>query len=293
MIIARLFPAGERSLASGIFGSGAFAATLLAPKTVIFLSNHYDWRLSFIFAGSLGVLWLVPWLIIFRHPQRRAISWNRSLVGAPLRLQTELANLKEIFGSPGFWGVTLMGMGLVPILYFATQWLPSYFELALGQSYDQTMGDALTLTYLTLDIGLWTGGAAVLWLGRRGADLLRARKRVITVGCLLVMSLAFLPAVHSLALTVAVLCLALGGIGGFLANQHAFKQDVALKQVAGLSAWVGCIETTFAAVVVERVGKMVKETGDFVAVFYMLSGLAVFALVIVLVFVRPAWYRVE
>src|SRR5688500_18335421 len=49
MIIARLFPAGERSLACGIFGSGAFVATLLAPKLVIYLSNTYNWRFSFLF----------------------------------------------------------------------------------------------------------------------------------------------------------------------------------------------------------------------------------------------------
>ncbi len=294
MIIARLFPANERSLASGIFGSGAFAATLIAPKSVIFLSAHYNWRLSFVVAGALGLLWLVPWLIIFRHPEQRVLHWDRSLAGGgPLRLETEWGHLKEIFGSPGFWGVTLMGMGLVPILYFATQWLPSYFELALGQAYDQFLGDKLTVIYLMLDIGLWTGGGLVLWMMRRGFGLLPTRKLVIVAGCLCVMSVVLLPTVSSIVLTVAVLCLAMLGIGAFLASQHAFKQDVALNQVASLSAWVGCIETGFAALVVERVGTMVKGTNDFTLVFYMLFGLALFALVIVLIFVRPNWYRFE
>jgi ACS family hexuronate transporter-like MFS transporter len=294
MIIARLFPANERSLASGIFGSGAFAATLLAPKSVIYLSNQFDWRVSFLFAGGLGVLWLVPWFLIFREPERRALNWSRSMVTSERRtLKQELANLKEIFGSPGFWGVTLMGMGLVPILYFATQWLPSYFELSLDQRYDQALGDKLTFIYLMLDVGLWVGGGMILWMTRTGMDLLRSRKLVITVGCLLVMSLAALPTIQSVWLTVIILCLALAGIGAFLANQHAFKQDVSLNQVASLSAWVGCIETGFAAIVVQRVGKMVQGTHDFTTVFCMLCGLAVFTLVIVQVFVRPQWYRVE
>ena len=38
MLIAKVFPKNERSLATGIFGSGAFVATLLAPKMVIFFS---------------------------------------------------------------------------------------------------------------------------------------------------------------------------------------------------------------------------------------------------------------
>lgn len=283
-----------RSLASGIFASGAFAATLIAPKSVIYLSSAYDWRFSFVFAGALGFVWLIPWFIIFRDPEKRAIAWNRSLAGGgPLRLDRELANLREIFGSPGFWGVTLMGMGLIPILYFATQWLPSYFELALGQEYDQSLGNKLTVIYLTLDIGLWVGGGLIMWMGRRNFSVLRSRKLVISVGCVFVMSLVVLPMVNSVPVTVVVLCLTLLGIGAFLANQHAFKQDIALNQVASVSAWVGCIETTFAAVVVQRVGAMVRGSDDFSAVFYLLCGLAIFTLIVVLVFVRPKWFRVE
>jgi hypothetical protein len=130
-------------------------------------------------------------------------------------------------------------------------------------------------------------------MSRRGFDLLAARKLVIVLGCLFVMSLAVLPSVSSVLATVVILCLALLGIGAFLANQHAFKQDVSKNQVASLSAWVGCIETTFAAVVVQRVGTMVKGTNDFTTVFYMLFGMSVFALVIVAAFVRPKWYHPE
>ena len=294
MIIARLFPAGERSLASGIFGSGAFAATLIAPKCVIYLSTTYNWRLSFVVAGSLGLLWLGPWFFIFRQPEQRALQWSRSLAGRErITLQDEWSNLREIFASPGFWGVTLMGMGLVPILYFATQWLPSYFELALGQQYDQSLGDKLTVIYMMLDVGLWLGGGAVLWMSRNSRDLLHARKLVITVGCVAVIALVLLPSAKSVPVAVAILCLALSGIGAFLANQHAFKQDICLKQVASLSAWVGCIETGFAAIVVERVGKIVKSTGDFTLVLYLLAGLSLFSLVIVQIFVRPKWFRIE
>jgi len=76
MIIGRVFPQEERSLATGIFGSGAFIATLLAPKTVIFFSNNYDWRMSFIFAGILGALWLIPWFLIFKNPSKRSLEWK-------------------------------------------------------------------------------------------------------------------------------------------------------------------------------------------------------------------------
>jgi hypothetical protein len=44
---------------------------------------------------------------------------------------------------------------------------------------------------------------------------------------------------------------------------------------------------------VAQVGIVTKETGDFTPVFFALAGLATFAVVIVLVFLRPRWYRIN
>ncbi len=64
----------------------------------------------------------------------------------------------------------------------------------------------------------------------------------------MVMSLVALPTVSSIEITVAILRLSLLGMGAFLANQHAFKQDVSLKQLASLPICAGRIETFFAAI---------------------------------------------
>ena len=49
LIISRIFPAKERTLASGIFGSGGFLATLAAPKFTIYFSTN----ISFVFFSLL------------------------------------------------------------------------------------------------------------------------------------------------------------------------------------------------------------------------------------------------
>ena len=171
LIIRRLFPAEERTLASGIFASGAFLATLAAPPTVIFFSNHYDWRYAFIVAGLLGVLWLVPWFLIFRRPEIRAAGWKTASLhdGQGNRAVGSLdQSLKSILSAPGFWGVSLIGLGIIPSLYFATQWFPSFFTQALKHPYDQSLALKLSAIYFMQDIGLWGGGALVLWFSRRG-----------------------------------------------------------------------------------------------------------------------------
>ena len=53
----------------------------------------------------------------------------------------------------------------------------------------------------------------MLWMSRRGTDLLSPRKLVISIDGRFVISLVLLPAVESVLATVAILCLALAGIG--------------------------------------------------------------------------------
>jgi ACS family glucarate transporter-like MFS transporter len=212
LLIRRIFPAAERSLASGIFASGALLATLSAPPVVIYFSTHYDWRWSFLVAGSLGFLWLGPWFLIFRHPERRTAQWNEvglAARGRPALAQSDLhgkakthtANaqgsvfpgLTAILSAPGFWGVALIGLGLIPSLYFATQWFPSFFTQSLKQPYNQSLALKLSLVYFMQDIGLWTGGALVWWLSQRGWTILQSRRMVITVAFSLMPLVALVP----------------------------------------------------------------------------------------------------
>ncbi|NJO02249.1 MAG: hypothetical protein HC880_11680 [Bacteroidia bacterium] len=45
--------------------------------------RHYNWRLSFVLAGALGLAWLIPWLLIFRHPEKRALHWPDRRASSP------------------------------------------------------------------------------------------------------------------------------------------------------------------------------------------------------------------
>ncbi len=295
MIIARIFPAGERSLASGIFASGAFLATLTAPFFVIYVSNAYDWRLSFVLAGALGVLWLVPWLLIFRRPAERSSLWRQGL--KPENILSEKSktfpnvwqSYRRILRSPGFWGVALLGLGVIPSLYFATQWFPSFFTQSLGQPFDQSLARNLSVIYFMQDAGLWAGGAVVLWLTGRGMSILKSRKLVIAVAYGLMLSILLATQTQSVTASVVIFSIYVFGIGAILANQHAFKQDVDPKQVATVAALVGFIETGFTAFVIKEVGVITSETADFTPVFLLLAGLATFAVMVVFTLLRPKW----
>jgi hypothetical protein len=93
----------------------------------------------------------------------------------------------------------------------------------------------------------------------------------------------------SINVAVAVLCLYVFGLGAWLANQQAFKQDVTRGRVATVVGFVGFAETMLSAVLVEHVGKITQRTGAYDTVFLAFAGLFTFAVVLAMVFMRERW----
>lgn len=282
LLIKRIFSPDERVLANGIFYSGGVAATLIAPKFVIYFSVQHHWRMAFIVAGILGLVWLVPWLAIFRHPEKYVPRW----IAAAHEARDTRETVATILRRPAFWAVTLVGMGIIPGLYFVTQWLPSYLTQTWKIPYDQVLGDRLVAVSLCQDLGLWIGGAVVMGLARRGLPLLTARRALIVgaYACMMmVLSLRYVP---NITLALIVICVYVFGLGAWLAVQQAFKQDISCGRVATVVGFVGFAETLLSAVVVERVGKEIQRTGAYTSVFVILAVLFTGSLAIALIFMR-------
>lgn len=284
LLISRIFPPRERVLANGIFYSGGVIATLIAPKFVIYFATHHHWRWAFLVTGALGLVWLLPWLAIFRRPEDRVPDWTTATSATA---QTD--SVVEIFRRPAFWGVVFVGMGIIPGLYFMTQWLPSYLTQAWKVPYNQALGDRLVLISLCQDLGMWIGGGAVMALVHRGWSLLCARRLVILVAYLGMMAMLGLSHAPSINAAVAILSLYVFGLGAWLANQQAFKQDVARGRVATVVGFVGFAETIVSAFLVDKIGTITQQTGGFGAVFVAFAALFTFALIIVFVFMRERW----
>jgi MFS transporter, ACS family, hexuronate transporter len=299
MIISRIFRPEERSLAVGIFASGAFLATLAAPPFVVFLSNAYDWRYSFIIAGAAGFLWLIPWLIIFHKPNERSEGWDnyiKKVIGIKSfsgSIKEILSDYKTVLLSPGFWGVTLIGLGIIPSLYFASQWFPHFFTQTMNVPFDHTLSIKLSIIYFMQDIGLWIGGLLVLLLTKKGFSILNSRKVVIFIASLMMASVFMVPSLKSVHTTVIVLCIYVFGIGAFWGNQHAFKQDVVKGKVATVAALVGFIEMNFTSLIIKKIGFITNGTGDFGPVFYLMGALAIFAFLVTMFFIRPKYINIQ
>ncbi len=63
-IVANMFPPSDRSLASGIFNSGAALGALIAPAVIGSIAYIGGWRAAFVTMGVLGGAWLVLWFAV-------------------------------------------------------------------------------------------------------------------------------------------------------------------------------------------------------------------------------------
>lgn len=92
-MVGEWFPAKERALATGILNVGTGVGAMLAPPLVGAIIYYFGWRYAFILTGSIGFLWLIPWLILGRRPE-----------GHPYITPQELAYIRAGQQEPSFEG---------------------------------------------------------------------------------------------------------------------------------------------------------------------------------------------
>ena len=272
--VSEWFPARERGLAIGFYTMGATIGATVAPYIVIplaafpfatqlpwvaeVLGPGAGWRMAFILTGALGLLWLVPWLLLYRQPQE-----SRFLHEDELRLIREAdgATAAEAAGAPWTWGqiftsrivwLLLLGRLLTdPVWYFYQFWFPKYLNSARGLEQGQ-----LTITWIVYAaagagslLGGWLSGVLI----KRGGAPATSRLWVM-LGCALLMPLSPLIAragglPGAMALTVVCVFAALA----WLINISAVVVDVVPKHSLGTVFSVVAAGSTLGGIVMNTV----------------------------------------
>ena len=133
--IAEWFPAGQRALAVGIFNAGSSAGSALAPPVVAYLTLAYGWRSAFVFIGSIGLVWMVVWLLLYEPPHKnRFLSREEYLeIKDHVRPPDETApaaassvNWRKVMGMRECYTLIIARFFTDPVIYFIIFWLPEY-----------------------------------------------------------------------------------------------------------------------------------------------------------------------
>jgi len=190
--VAEWFAPKERALVIGIYTAGATLGATIAPPLIAFLASRFTWHTVFLFTGSLGLCWVIPWLWLYRRPEehpRVSPADLESLRGATGQDATppavhERSPWLAAFRSRETWILTVGRLLTDPVWYFYLFWFPKYLGDARHLSLLQ-VGRIAWIVYLAADAGCIIGGALSGRLIARGFTPAASRVRVMAIAAVL------------------------------------------------------------------------------------------------------------
>jgi MFS transporter, ACS family, hexuronate transporter len=298
-VIGQWFKPSERAFAGGLFNSGSVIGAVLAPPLIVRLMGEFGWRGAFFIPSVVGLLWLIPWLLLYWEPWR-----HPRLKGA--RVTTDIATAAPVVErvapvagpQPSIWllltlapvwGVVLIRAFGGPVTHFYWYWLPEYLKRERAMSLE-AIGMFAWMPFLCGGIGNIGGGWLSSHLIRRNWSVNRARKTVFILGgvlCVLAVTVPFAPTAGA---AIGIICLASLGINAIAANLMGLIADLfpqpILARVSGMTGVgdgiVSMLMMLLAGIVIDRF----SYTPVFIAVG-LLPLLSLTALMVLVGTIRP------
>ena len=240
------FPSEERALATGLFNSGSNASAFIAPALVAVVTARYGWHAAFLTTGSMGMVWLVLWLLFPYNRLRRGSTitqQNLALVtsGRPL--------LSTLLRTRGLYAFSIAKGMTDPIWWFYLFYLPKY----LNENYGLDLAHAyweIVAVYAVASVGSILGGGLSGWRMQRGHSVNDGRKFALLTCAVCVLPVMLVPAMHTAFPhnawpAVGLFALAAAAHQGWSANLFSTPTDMfpstAVSTVVGIGGAVGAL----------------------------------------------------
>lgn len=275
-ITSAWFPTAERGLASALFNSAQYFATVLFAPLMGWLVHTYGWPSVFYFMGILGIVMAFTWLKMVygpnNHPRINQSEYDYIKAGgalvdldgakaAPLQVDT-LACIKELLGNRMLLGVYIGQYCITTLTYFFLTWFPVYLVQERGMTILKA-GFVASLPAVAGFLGGVIGGFLSDRLIKAGYSLSVARKTPIVLGMLLATSMILCNYIETDMLVVAIMALAFFG-KGVGALGWAVVSDTSPKEAGGLSGGLfNTFGNTAGITTPIIIGYIVQGTGSF------------------------------
>jgi ACS family hexuronate transporter-like MFS transporter len=292
--VTEWFPARERAFAIGVFNAGANVGAILTPLIVPLITVAYGWRAAFVITGAVSMLWLIPWLIMYRSPSQhpKVTKEERAWIEQDPADPATSIPWKRLIRVRETWAYALGKFFIDPIWWFFLFWLPGY----LGDRYDLDLlsfGPPLVAIYLLSDVGSVAGG----WLSGRfinaGKSINYARKMTMFICACAVVPVFFAQSIDNLWLAVLVIGIATAAHQAFSANLYTLPSDLfpraAVGSVVGIGGTVGAVGGMLMA---KYAGYVLDSIGSYVPLFAV-AGSAYFLALLCVHLLSPKLARAQ
>lgn len=281
--IAEWFPQKERALATGIFNAGTNVGALITPLTVPWITLRYGWGWAFILTGTLGFVWMIFWLLLYRPPeQHRRISRAElayiqgDAAEAPIKI-----SWSKLFPHRQMWAVAIGKFMTDPIWWLYLFWVPDFLNKTHGITL-LNVGLPLVVIYLAADFGSIGGGWISSALIKRGWSVNAGRKTAMLICALGVVPIVFAARAANLWVAVGLVGLAAASHQGWSANMFTLASDMFPRRTVGsVIGIVGMAGAAGGMLIAKIVGYVLQWTGSYFPVFLIAAFAYLIALLIV------------
>jgi ACS family hexuronate transporter-like MFS transporter len=286
--VSEWFPRQDRAFATGIFNAGTNVASMIGPYAFVWITQQVGWRACFLLTASLGLVWVVLWLMLYRRPEEHA-SVNEAersyiLADSPAEVDAPKIGWMKALTYRQTWGFALAKFLTDPVWWFYLYWLPPY--LYDVRKFKMTeIAWALPFIYLMADFGSVGGGWISGYLIRRGWPLARARKLAMGL-CAFSMPVAAMSVLAGNPLVaVALVSLATSAHQGWSANLYTTTSDIFPKAATASVTGIGGCLGGFGGVIFSALlpGYIVTHFG-YTPVFLIMGSFHIAALLVVHLF---------
>jgi ACS family hexuronate transporter-like MFS transporter len=294
--IAEWFPAKERSFASGFMISGTTVGPILAPGIVLWLADSFSWQISFIVTGSLGLLWIIAWYVLYDRPQQskylNAQELHHIQSGQAVNIPQKETSWWTLLAKKQTWGFLGATLLTDPVWWFYLFWLPSYLT-SNGMTTGQ-LAVPLTVVYAVSAVLSIAGGWLSSYFMSIGWSMNKSRKGTMLICVMMALPVMLIRYSNDVWLSILIIAVAAaaqtiwkGVLLTTVADQ--FPKRV-VSSVSGIGGLGGAVGGMLAAKGVGMLLTTYKAAGDISTgynLIFVMCGLAYIAAITLFHFLSP------
>ncbi|MGY2169163.1 MFS transporter [Pseudomonas gingeri] len=278
-VTAEYFPKKERSLATGIFNSGANIGAILAPICVPLIAGLWGWEAAFIVIGMLGFIWMAFWIALYKKPElqkrlsAQELSYIRMDQEGPLVASAQPSapvgkvSWFQLLKYRQTWAFAFGKFMTDGVWWFFLFWLPTYLSEQYGMK-GAAIVMPLTVLYSMTMVGSIGGGWFPSYFMARGDAPYDGRMKAMLVIALFPLVVLLAQPFGHISFWVPVVLIGIGASAhqAWSANIFTTVSDMFPKKAVGSVVGIGGMAGGFGGVVLTKIGGWVfdhyKLVGD-------------------------------
>lgn len=271
--VAEWFPRRERSLATGIFNSGANIGAILAPLSVPWIASYMGWQAAFIIIGSIGFLWLIFWFLFYDSPGRM-LKKGRITQGEYDYIHSDKEEQKlpeakdgvkkiswlKLLGYRQMWSFFFGKFMTDGVWWFFLFWLPAYLKAQYDIEGTLIMLPLAVLYSMTM-VGSIGGGWFPAYFMNKGMNAYKARMTAMLIIALFPLSVLLAQPLGGISMWFPIIIIGIGASAhqAWSANIFTTVSDMFPKKAVASVTGIGGMAGGLGGVIITKVAGLLFD----------------------------------